>query len=345
MFDFSKVELTISKDDILQKISSFDIFKYYCTPFVEINKSFCSELRFDKNPDCRIYVSGNNDLKYHDFATGENYDCWNYVMRKYNCNYYEALTIIATDFKIIQKNNITLNPKIITANDNIPIIHSVSTSYKKEKSRIEIISQPFNSVDANYWNQYEISLEKLEEFNVYSAKYVYIYKGDKRYIIEYKKNNPIYAYRFERENQYSYKIYRPKEDKKNKWLFSGGSSEDVEGYDQLPLSGDLLIITKSLKDVMCYNILGYSAISLQGEANKLNKEFLDKLYKRFYSIVVQYDNDEQGIKSSNKLHIDYKLPILYIPPETNCKDLSDYIKENGLENAKTLVNNLLNEIK
>ena len=38
----------------------------------------------------------------HDFATNEHIDCWNVVMRLYNCNYYEALKIIAQDFGLVE---------------------------------------------------------------------------------------------------------------------------------------------------------------------------------------------------------------------------------------------------
>ena len=60
------------------------------------------------------------------------------------------------------------------------------------------------------------------------------------------------------------------------WLFNGGSAKDIEGYDQLSLNGDTLILTKSLKDCMCYRLLGYDAISLQGETNHERTQAQDK---------------------------------------------------------------------
>lgn len=328
-FDDAAVNLTA--EDILSKVSEYDIFSRYCKNFVEINQPFCSELRLDRGPDCRIYVNRYNHLMYKDFANGDNLDCFNYVMKKYGCKYYEALNIIANDLGLASVST-TLNPRVLLINDefkpNQPIV-------PRPKSTISIIEQPYTIQDYNYWSRYGISLELLEEYNVFSAKFVYLIKGTSRITYQYKNTNPCYAYRFTRDGQYTYKVYWPLGDKRYKWLFSGGAAEDIEGYDQLPLIGDVLILTKSLKDCMCYNVLGYSAISLQGEANKLSQELVDKLLKRFNKIIVNYDSDEQGIKSTQGLNRQYGFASFFIDEH---KDLSDYIYAEGLEKAKEMIN-------
>ncbi len=331
MLDFNDAQISLTADDILQKISEYDIFKFYCKNFIDIDKSFCSDLRIDNNPGCRIYLNSNNQLKYKDFASGDNYNCWNYVMNKFNCTYYEALNIISNDFNLSSiKTNI--EPRLILTNDEFK---TKIASIPKEKSTITIVEQPWGITDYNYWNQFGITFDILDEYNVFSAKYVYLNKGSRRLTFEYKKSNPCYAYRFTGEGRYSYKIYFPNHsDKKYKWLFSGGSSSDIEGYDQLPLNGDILILTKSLKDCMCYRVLGYSAISLQGEGNKLEQSLVDKLLKRFDKIIINYDCDSRGILETNKLVEQYNFNCFYIDKH---KDLSDYIKNEGLDRAKILI--------
>jgi len=333
MFDFNNIDIQVTEQEILSKVSEFDIFKKYCSNFIELDKSFCSDLRYDKNPDCRIYISTNNRLYYKDFSSGEHLSCFHYIMKKYNCTYYEALNIISTDFNI----------KKITYSKNIVplgiIPKSINPIGVKIKSSIEIKSQPWTIYDYNYWNQYNINFEILDLYNVFSCKYIFLIKGDKRYITEYKNNNPVYAYRFTNLNKYSYKVYRPLEPNKQfKWLFSGGVSSDIEGYDQLPLNGKILVLTKSLKDCMCYYTLGIPAISLQGEANKLEQDLVDKLLKRFDLIIVNYDNDPPGIKATESLVNQYKFKHFYIDDE---KDLSDYIKQFGIDKAKKLINKKL----
>jgi len=325
---------SITKEEILSKISEYDIFRYYCHNFKELEVAFCSELRKDNNPSCYITAKYNN-LIYKDFGNGESYTCFDYVAKKFNSNYFEALTIIGNDFSI-RKSNITLEPRILLSNDEFK---GKISNIPREKSIITILEQPFTIFDYKYWQQYGISLEKLEEFDVFSAKQVYLIKGNKRITFSYNKNNPCFAYRFNSETGYSYKIYWPlSKDKKHKWLFSGGSSSDIEGYSQLPLIGNILILTKSLKDVICYNIIGYNAISLQGEGNKLEQSLVDKLLKRFNKIIINYDNDERGIIETNKLVNQYKFDYFYIPNE---KDISDYTKKFGIEETKKMIENKL----
>lgn len=325
MFDFEDAKPDITKEEILSKISEYQIFKQYCKNFEEVDKSFLSEFYIDTKPSCRIYITNNNNLCYKDFGTGEHYNCFDYISRKYNVNYYESLRIIAADFNLY-KLKIDKSPGLIVSNDAINLPKKLKT-----KKRIEIVSQNFTSTDYDYWKQYEVPLDLLEEYNVFSAKCVYLYTSEKTIVFEYRKSNPIYAYRFVSDGKYSYKIYFPYADPKHKWLFSGGSSTDIEGYDQLRLNGEFIILTKSLKDCMCYRLLGIDAFSLQGEANKFDPELAQKILKRFNKIIVNYDNDEQGIKSANALKQRYGFDTFMFE---GAKDLSDLIKEKGLDAAK-----------
>jgi hypothetical protein len=332
MFDLKEAYSNITLEDIYNKVSDYQLWKYYCKNFEELDKSFKSEFYTDSNPGCRIYTSTNNKLRYKDFGTGENYSVIEYIQKKYNCTFKECLNIISNDFNI-SNNQITINKQQ-------PLIQLEETIINRPKAKINILPKPFTLIDYNYWNQYKIPLTLLEEYNVYSCKYVALIKGDKIINFESTNSNPIYAYRFCNDGEYTYKIYFPYADKKHKWLFSGGSSKDIEGYDQLNLHGNILILTKSLKDCMCYRLLGYDAISLQGETNKLEQSFVDKLLKRFDNILVNYDNDEEGIKGAKRLNIQFGFKYFFID---GAKDLSDYIKLNGLNNAKQQIDDKIKD--
>lgn len=336
MFSFENASLPVTLEEIQAKITDYQIFKYYCENFEEVNKPFRSALYSDKNPGCRIYVNGSSQLMYKDFGTGDHFSCVNYVMAKYRCNFQEALNIIANDFNI-KKVDPKVPVEIILANDV-----GFERSFKpKSKTVINIEPQPFNATDYEYWSQYGIQLTTLIKYNVFSCKTVFIYKTDGVIRLEYSKSNPIYAYRFTDESgEISYKIYKPYADKTKKWLFNGGSN-NIEGYDQLPERDKVLIITKSLKDCICYNEIGYSAISLQGEHNQLKDNLLDKLYKRFDYIIMNYDNDEDGKKATLKIADKHNIPYFYIH---GAKDLSDLIKISGLEQAKLQINDKIKSI-
>lgn len=331
--DANKEEIDIN--DIIRSVSEYDIWKKYCSNFDEIDKPFLSELYNDRNPSCRIKANSNNRLMYKDFGTGDSYGYTDYICVKYGCTFKECLRIIYNDFKL-GSIKYDILPQLVL-NDILDV------KLKPKKAFIEIVDQPFTLVDYDYWNKFEIPLELLQEYDVFSCKIVYLHtKQGKTITFEYKDNNPIYAYRFCNNGKYSYKIYFPlNKDKKHKWLFSGGSQEDIEGIDQLPLFANDLILTKSLKDCIVYKLLGLPAISLQGETNKLSQHLVDLLHRRFNNIIVNYDNDDEGIKGSKRLKQQYRFNYFFIDGE---KDISDFVQLYGLEQAKIMINEKINKI-
>ena len=53
-----KVRKHLTTDDILAKISEYEIFKKYCSNFKEVNRAFCSELRKDRNHQLQYPIIG-----------------------------------------------------------------------------------------------------------------------------------------------------------------------------------------------------------------------------------------------------------------------------------------------
>ena len=67
---------------ILEKISEYDIFRYYCPSFTKFKLKFCSDLRKDSFPSVSI-INWNGKLLYKDFGHPEHtFDCFNYVKHK-----------------------------------------------------------------------------------------------------------------------------------------------------------------------------------------------------------------------------------------------------------------------
>ena len=113
--EFVALKPKLTKDFILSRINQESIMQYYTGQEVNSKKLFTSVLRSDKHVTCSFYKSKSEILYLHDFATNEHLDCWNVVMRLYNCNYYKALEIIAKDFHLIEgnSNSVKVKPKII----------------------------------------------------------------------------------------------------------------------------------------------------------------------------------------------------------------------------------------
>ena len=75
-----------------------------------------------------------------------------------------------------------------------------------------------------------------------------------------------------------FKIYRPLASKYTKWR-TNLTTSDVQGLAQIPEKGDLLIITKSLKDVMVLYEMGYTAISAASETTFIPEDIISGLKK------------------------------------------------------------------
>ena len=348
MFDFSMInseDSYITKDFVLSRLSDQQIIEYYLNIKLAYSNLISSPFREDKNPSFGIKYNGSK-FTAKDFGTKEIFDCFNIVEKLYNCNFQEALRIICNDFNLISKSERPVT-RDNTLQQSQPV--TVTPLIKPKKNIITIEEQPFTKVDLDYWSLYGIDENTLKLFNVKSCKYVWL-NGSLCRI--YNNKNPVYAYQFDK----TYKIYCPlTKNKKTKWLFSGNQN-DIEGYNVLMAyvfnqeisnyeksAFDTIIVTKSLKDVMCLYKLGYQAISLQSEGNPFTFELYLKLknlgLKNFYSF---YDNDKAGIAGTNEIVSAFPDFIpLYIPDEYGAKDISDYTAKFGLREAKVLIDSLL----
>jgi len=321
MYDFSDVLLIpITTDSILLKISEYDIFKFYCSSFIEVNKVFKSELRKDRSPSCCIQ-SYQNKLFYKDFATGDSVDCFGYVQKRFNCTFHESLRIIANDFGLISVKK--------RAVEGLPVIHE-RVSYKQANTVIEPVYRSWRSQDYEYWNSYGISFELLDKYNVKPCKYVFV--NSCRY--DDRITSPIYCYDF---GEGKYKIYRPLED--NYRWFSNTNKSIIQGINQLPENGDILLITKSLKDVICYNSLEISAIAPQSESTNINDDIMSQLKNRFTKIILNYDFDVTGVKFGEEFAKKHNLNWFYIQ---QAKDVADLIKLKGIDYTKKYINECIN---
>jgi hypothetical protein len=299
--------------NILEYVTEKEIFQYYISNFKRINRPFSSELREDKNPSCVINTY-NGRLIYKDFSTKESYNCFGYVMRLYSCSFIDAINIIKRDFNIkydMPKHEIR-----------------VPTIVKKEKvyKDIRIEVRDFNEKDLEFWGQYKITKPTLEYYNVYACKTFYI-NGIDSY--SYIGVNPAYAYDHSFYKENTYKILRPFSERHSKWL-SNMPGTVLSGINKLKHE-DLLIITKSFKDIMVWReLFEIDAVCPQSENQTVfNEEDISYLKQRYKKILINYDNDNTGLKYSKELNTKYNFDgILNIPEVLKSKDISDAAKTN-----------------
>ena len=305
-------------DVILGKITEYDIFMYYCPSFKKLNKKFCSELREDKTPSASI-INWSGNLLYKDFGYPDHtFNCFSYVQFKFNVPFINALKIIDCDF------NLNLSNK---NKDNFFTMgylgySQIQPKFIEKQTIIQKKHRPWNRKDANFWSKYLISKKILIMFAVEPISHFWVNNN------RFSCDSITYAFQFKSR----YKIYSPYE-VKNKWL-SNTNKNDIQGYKQLPNNGKRLIITSSLKDVMCLTAAGYNAIAMQSEMQIPDEKLISELKQRFNKVDILYDNDfekqnNSGQIMAKKLCDLYGFKNIYIPDKFKSKDPSDLVNKTG----------------
>jgi DNA primase len=117
----------------------------------------------------------------------------------------------------------------------------------------------------------------------------------------------------------------------------------IQGTDQLQYNCKYLIITSSLKDLMAFNKLGISnieAIAPDSENTMIGERAIGELKLKYSNIIVLFDNDEPGVKAAERYKEKYGFSYILLPME---KDLSDSVKEHGIDKVREVLFPLLKQ--
>ena len=326
--DFS-LKPKITKELILSRFSEEQLMEYYL--HIPVKKGlFRSPLRKDKQPTCSFYRNSSGVLIFKDFATGQHLSVFDVVKELFRCDYHEALKIIANDMGIVKDNNINKNPGKI--NKNPVILHD------KEMSVIQVEIQNFTDLELKWWGKYGITIDILKKFNVYSCKHIFL---NGVLFAKSQQHCPIFGYYGKKyQGKELWRCYFPK--RTSFRFITNWPSKKIQGYDQLPKSGKLLVITKSMKDTMCLYSCGITACAPNSENLFIPEVVLEDFKKRFKYIVVLYDNDRPGLTNMVRIRKDHpELIYTYIPKEYQSKDISDFYKDHGRKETLNLIKNFI----
>lgn len=309
----TKTAITMSLRDLLDKLDDYTIYSYYLGKF-KPGKLMNSPLRLDdKIPSFAIFQSRTGGLLFKDHGTGESGNSLKFIKLYRGIQTREELEkellriVKNTTSKGVRKNMYT---KTVAYDTNIGIVR-----------------QPFTEVDKRYWKQFHISIDTLKKFNVFSIKYFLcnsVVRGT------YKETSPMYAYKvFDK-----FKIYRPLASKYTKWR-TNLTNRHVQGLAELPKEGgNLLIITKSLKDVMCLYEMGYYAIAASSETTFIPDDMLKSLRSKWKHIIILYDRDRTGMLKARDYSKKYKFDAIFVHKKFKAKDISDAVRDNGFNEVK-----------
>jgi hypothetical protein len=322
MLDFTfKPEIT--KEYLLTWYSDETYFEYYLG--IKISKKlFRSRIREDKHPTCSFYRNQRGELIYKDFGDGSNLTFIGLVMKMFNISYRQAINKIAKDFHLLD-GEMKLTP----------VKRKKNVIEQEEPTKIQITEKKFSQEELNWWKSFGITPDILQKYNVHSCRHVFI---NDELRVSFTKHNYIFGYYFGKadDGRELWKIYMPLR-KEYRWK-NNLSSKVIQGYNMLPETGKVLVITKSLKDIMVFSKLSIPAIAPNSESQFIPKETMKELKKRFNRIIVFYDNDLTGLSRMREIRKEYPdFEYIWIPRKYKVKDASDFVQAYSLHEFIQLI--------
>ena len=296
--------------------------EYYIGVRADYGGRFRSPFRKDVNPTCTYnFFSGRP--RFRDWSESESLDCFDVVMRHYSCTYRTALEKIAFDFGLsgtepdVQKITLAMERR-------------KKAFHSGERAEIAVTVRPYRNRDLEYFSQYAIDDHCLARFGVHSIDKLWV--NDKE-IYWGSKDDPAVGYFFgEKNGRALWKIYFYTRET-HRFLCN---TTRMQGFLQLPSRGDLLVITKSLKDVMVLSNLMIPAVAPQGETQRIIPPVLGNLRERFTDIYSFYDFDLAGVRAANRMWKEDGIPYVFLTPEYGAKDVSDLVKLKGMEHVRNV---------
>jgi 5S rRNA maturation endonuclease (ribonuclease M5) len=306
------------------------VFEHYlklterlCGQSLKLKSVFSSK---DKVPSMCVYTDGRGNYRFKDFSSGYGGDGLNLVMHLFNLESRGKAS-----FKIMEDYN-----TFISNNTYVPIVYKPHSKYVVSDYEM----RHWNTLDQQYWRGFKLTSSILEAHNVHPLSYYTMIKEDEGLLLDSVTMQVNFIYGFFREDGSLYKIYTPK-NKDNKFI---KVSDYIQGSDQLKYDTKYLIITSSLKDLMCFKRLGISGIETiapDSENSVIPESFMKPLLQKYQKIIVLFDNDEPGLKSAQKYKDKYGFEYVNLDMS---KDLSDSVKDYGVDKVRETLFPLLKQV-
>jgi len=323
MYNIPNKPEKLTFDWLFDRITQEDVYLRYFG-FCDLTSKHCNPLRNDQDPDCS-FCWNNGVLFFRDFAHKKSYSCVSVVMEIEKLNYHKALEKIYDLF--------------LNSNETVSKIKAVNRPKEAKKYKdIQCKIQPFTIVDIEYLKSYGITKEFTKKAKWYSVKHYWI---DGELMYTYNNSNPCIGYYF--NGRWKLYFYLNKE-----WRFlSNTTKDDIQGWNMLPKTGDILVITKAFKDIGTLYEQDIPAIAPQTETSLISQDIINELKNRFKKIYSLMDYDNTGIHLAWTMRELYQIQPLFLTDGLwkrkqgyeGCKDASDIRKRKGFNYLSELAKN------
>jgi hypothetical protein len=280
----------------------------------------------EKTPSMCVYLHrGTGKYKFKDFSTGKQGSCVDLVKEIFKLDFKDAARKIVADY-----NEYTLHNN-----------GSYDVEEFKQHSKYKVVSSEirnWNTKDQYFWTQFNIGTKLLNSHYVCPLDSYTLSKTDENGVVDELVISGDHIYGYYKKDGTLYKIYQPKVQKK-KFI---KVTDYIQGSDQLA-GHNHLVITSSLKDILSLKSLGLKVdtVAPDSENTMIPKEKMKELIKKYSYISVMLDNDDAGIAAMKKYRDQYGFtPILL----TMSKDISDSIKEHGVDKVKVKLIPMLSNV-
>lgn len=276
------VRISLTLENILKRVSEYDIYRYYIGHDFQFGKAFTSPLREDDRvPSFAINVGRTGNLFHLDYGDPlKRGGCVDFVMQLYGVSFDKALRMIDQDLKV----GITSGKGSQDIIRPRPVI-----KVEKEPAFIQVVTRKFDSAELAYWNSYHTSEQELKENDIYAIKKLYV----DRQLIGYTPGTLQFAYLFEDK----WKIYRPEMPKDRKWI-SNVPNDYMSGMHRITPGCQKAVVTKSKKDEIVLAKIVPHVCSVQSESIvSINNENISLLRERCGKVYVNFDSDNVGVQA------------------------------------------------
>lgn len=330
--------------NILKYIDDYNIFKFYIESMgKEFTTNVCinSPLRKDNHPSFGIFYSEeDNKFIFNDFARKNcSGDVFMFVQRMFpELSYNQILSKICVDFGLEDK---------IKCDTNVPKTKVKDFEYNKNPNlskrlkKIGVKYRKFLRHDILYWEKFGITLKTLKKYNVYPITHIFkeFFDG---YSSIVKADLHAYVYIECKDNIITHEVYQPFNTKGMKFIKTHNKGVH-DGYSNLPKKGELLLITKSRKDVMSiHDTINIPSIGIQSESILIKDTVIEEYKSRFRHNLTLFDNDVTGINLALSYQDKYNIPGITIPRvKPGVTDYADLVKELGQSEARHILLNLI----
>lgn len=326
----------VNEERVLELVDEYQMLSFYLQGPFELRTPMHSPFRVDERKSFSLFratKAGVCEFLWKDSGSGKVGNIFHLVQHLYSLpSKREVFMQIDRDFQLaLFEGN--------TCECPIPPKPHYERPPDKGRAQIRTKSKPWTKEGLHYWEEYGVSREILDLYQTKEFSY-YWTQPDQQY--PYTPRGLAFQYEIGNRK----KLYQP-HNPDCKFLTSY-EEWMVEGWLQLPKGQlDLLIVTKSTKDIKTLRGMGYFAVAPRSESTPILPTQLNLIGKKAKRVVTFFDNDVGKPVNAGQVHVQQYSHLgwdnIFIPDflASSGKDPSDQYKAHGRTHTVDLLNQLL----